>query len=179
MSLEDVVRPGAARQAFGGILHLPDAFLRYPEAYFLIYNRVTSQGQAGGMRGERLQEKTFAVFDAVYEEVERQIAQVDGPASWLPVGMVDGVEPGKMSAGRPALLRCFEIALRESLARQKPIIVVAGDLSRIIRSEAFHGRWNPEAKVMPEEFAQLRSMIPPGVVLATLEHPSLSDTRSH
>ena len=169
-----IPNPGAGGQAFGGILHLPDAFLRHPEADFLTYNRVSSLSGAGGISKAKLDEKTNAVTDAVVAKIIDLIAEAEGPVSWEPVSIIDGVEEGRPSAKRPALLQAFEIALKESLNRRRPVIVVASDLSRFIRSEAYHCRDNPEALVTAEEFAWLNGK-PPCVILATLEPPWLTE----
>jgi hypothetical protein len=145
----------------GEILHLPDALKRYPDKGIVLYNRVSSWGQAG--KGKvRLEEKTDVVQRAL-----RKIAGY-GKLKWI----VPVVEYGKMSATRPGLRRVIKGA------RERGLIVCAPDVSRFIRSEAYDRRTNNNAEPTPDEIALLLRMAG-RVPLATLEKPTLTESERH
>jgi hypothetical protein len=154
----------------GGILHLPDAVERYPGAGLVVYNRVSSWSQAGkrkpkeGIYGELLENKTHAIVTEVLKLDPRNKLRF----------ISRGIEKGKVSSPRPQLLRAAKFAA----CQHKPMIIVASDLSRFIRSESYHHQKNPEAQPTPEEFARLHEMTY-GVPLATIEHPSMSEAERH
>jgi hypothetical protein len=146
----------------GGILRLHDALESYPDVDILVYNRVSSYKSAG-KRKEKLKEKT----DALIEEI-RKLA----PNNLLRV--VTGVEKGKMSEPRRKLLE----AVKEAKSQRWPMILVAADHSRFIRSEAFDNETNRKALPTPEEFAQLSAMTGT-LILATLLDPAMEERQLH
>lgn len=141
----------------GGILHLPAALERYPDHGIVVYNRVSSYGKQTGKDKSKLQEKT----DAARAEVR---ARAPGKLRCT----VQGVELGKLSAPRPKLRRATDYAARHEL------IIVANDLSRFIRSEAYDRHTNNEAVPTAEEFARLHELTG-GAVLATLADPLMTE----
>jgi hypothetical protein len=144
----------------GGILHLPEALARHPAAAIVLYNRVSSWGQAGRAKA-LLDEKTYAVERAVQGLTHRRIR-----------AFIREVEEGKLSLPRRGLLRACEAA------RKFGAMVVASDLSRFLRSESFDHRTNREAWPTPEEFQKLRELTG-GVPLATVERPDLTERERH
>jgi hypothetical protein len=149
--------PGGERDT-GGILWFPEALERYPDAKFVVYNRVSSWGQAG--KGKVLLEaKTDAVVDEVYKLAPKRIRRI-----------VRGIEEGKLSKPRPKLIE----ATRSAVVRG--LLVVTSDLSRYIRPEAFCHRTNREAWPTPEEFDVLRKRTG-GAILTTLAHPSITESQ--
>jgi hypothetical protein len=154
--------------------------LRYPDLGIAVYNRMSSYPQAG--KGKvKLEATTYAL--------DREIRRLaPGKVRRAPFF---GVEEGKLSKHRPILLEAVEYAARAATRRGGPVILVAGDLSRFIRSEAYH-RWkNPEAWPTPEEFDALLAISPAlsaaklirseagGVLLATVADPLLTGAERH
>jgi hypothetical protein len=154
------------------------AMLTHPEAGIIVYNRVSSWSQAG--KGKvKLKAKTQAVVEEVGLLIEAviRLRTSEGEMSSCRLQFTaEGVEEGKLSAKRPTLLRAAEYAERHG--GSGPMILVASDLSRLIRSEAYDRRMNPEAQPTPEEFARVREMTG-GMVLATLEDSPLTETELH
>jgi len=151
----------SAGENCGGILHLPDALERYPEAGIAIYNRVSSWGQAGKGKA-KLVEKTDTIVKEVLMFAPGKLRHT-----------VQGVEEGKPSAKRPKLLEAAEVA------REHGLILVASDLSRFLRSEAYDRRKNHEVKPTPEEVTEFRETIGWDIILATIAHPTITESERH
>ena len=105
-------------------------------------------------------DQTYAIIGGI-----RTLVSVEERRVW---GFKRGVEQGYMSVKRPALNAATLIA------RRLGAIIVAIDLSRFIRAEAYCHLTNREAWPTPEEFALLRKMTG-GVVLATLLDPAMTE----
>jgi hypothetical protein len=151
----------------GGFLQLLDALQGNPDAILLVLNRVSFWDQAG--RGKvNLQEKT----DAVVAEV-RKLAPDN---LLLLVGQ--GVEEGKLSKPRPTLVELADFTWQVNAVSKGGAILVASDLSRFLRSEAFDHITNREAWPTPEEFAKFHKMTF-GVVCATLADPLMTEAGRH
>jgi hypothetical protein len=145
----------------GGILHLPEAIERFPNAPISLYSRVSSYAQAG--QGKvRLQEKTDAVASAVRSIAPEKLRRI-----------VQGIEEGKMVYPHRKLL-----VKASKDAKRLGAILVAADLSRFIRAKAYSRTRNRNAWPTPEEFARLRAMTL-GVPLATVESPFLTEDERH
>lgn len=145
------------------ILHLPEALGRYPDHGIYVYNRVSSYDQAG--KGKlKLEEKTRAVVEKVRELAPGKLRAI-----------ISGIEEGKLSKPRRKLLDAAE---RAAKGWRGPMMLVASDLSRFIRSEDYDRRINIDARPTPDEFARLRAMTR-GLVLATLAHPSMTESERH
>ena len=87
----------SAGENCGGILHLPVALDRYPEAGIVIYNRVSSWGQAG--KGKvKLEKKTNAIVDEVHVLAPGKLRHT-----------ARGIEEGKLSNKRPTLLKVAKL----------------------------------------------------------------------
>jgi hypothetical protein len=145
----------------GGVLHLPEALERFPDASITLYSRVSSYGQAG--RGKaRLEEKTDAVASAVRDIAPGKLRRI-----------VQAIEEGKM------VFPCRD-ALAEAAkdARQRKGILVAADLSRFIRAKKYSRTKNRNAWPTPEEFGRLHELTQ-GVPLATIESPLLTEDERH
>jgi hypothetical protein len=169
MSRASITNPGSSGGAnVGGILHLPVALERYPDYGFVVYNRVSSWSQAG--KGKvKLQEKTDAVFHQVRKRAPGRVRRMP----------FFGVEEGKLSSARPKLLAAARYATDPYNIRHRgPMFLVASDLSRLIRSEDYHRRTNPDAWPTPEEFAEFRQMTF-GVICATLADPLMTEMERH
>jgi hypothetical protein len=145
------------------VLALREALDRYPTSGLAVYNRVSSDEQAG--KGKvKLQEKTDAVFAEVRQAAPGKVRRK----------AFSGTEEGKLSKPRRKLLEAVEYAT----SQRGPMILVASDLSRFIRSESYNRRTNIEAVPTPEEFAKLRTMTG-GVILATLADPAMTEKERH
>jgi hypothetical protein len=130
-----------------------------------IFNRVSTYKGAGKGK-EKLAEKTLTVL--------ADVLTVIGDRPHVRVRDIEkGVEKGQMSKPRPHLTRLIE-DLRKWDGRK---IVVARDLARFIRAEAFDEN-NLEARPTPEEFDLLREMSS-GIILATLEDPAITEAERH
>lgn len=139
------------------VLKLADALVRYPGCPVVLYHR-----ESPGAQARKLEART--------NEADLRIEEMGGTT----VSLHSGVELGKLSATRPALLAAVDHA--GALARHNKVVVIlcAADLSRFIQSEAVHPKTNPKAEPTAEELARLFGMMPGGVILATLEDPTLS-----
>jgi hypothetical protein len=155
-----IVPEDVAERDCGGILHLPDALERYPKKDLLLYNRVSSWGQAGKGK-EKLVDKTHAVYLALRNVTARRLRRTSR-----------GVEEGKLSEPRTKLVEAAEYATGYGS------ILVASDLSRFIRSEAYCHETNREAWPTPGEFARLHE-ITGGVILATILNPAITEAERH
>ncbi len=133
----------------------------------LIYNRVSSYGKQAGRDQTKLEMKTEQV---------RDVARVMAPGRLIRAPF-DGVELGKLSARRPALRKVLDYAAAE--CSRRPLLVVARDLSRFLRSEAYHHKENPEAWPTADEFERLRAMVPNGVILCTILDPHATEAERH
>lgn len=133
-----------------GIAYWPDIARRHPGLNFVVYHRNSERSQAGP--GKR---KLFMNAHAIARQASQDADGIE------PFGVFAGVERGQMSRPRPV----FDEAV-EAARRHKAVLVVA-DLSRLIRSEAYHRRLNPDALPTAAEFLLLfeRAL---GVVLAVL-----------
>lgn len=140
---------------FGGALG------RFPGAGIVLYSRVSSYGQAG-IGKARLEAKTAPVVAEVLRLAPGRLRRI-----------VRAVEEGKLSRPRPDRPRPRLIDAA-SYARDRGCIVVAADLSRLIRAEAYDRRKNAEAWPRPEEFDRLRELTF-GVPLATLLDPESTE----
>jgi hypothetical protein len=127
----------------------------------VLYNRV-STGSGAGRGQEKLRAKTYAVEDQIQAMTDRRIRR-----------LVYVIEKGKLSARRPGLIDAADSA------SHRRAILVAPDLSRFIRSEAYdrltekRHAWPTEA-----EFDRLHE-VTFGVPLATLLPPLLSEDERH
>jgi hypothetical protein len=139
-------------------LHLPAALERHPDRDLVLYNRVSTWDQAGKGKAD-LGAKTCATYRELRKMTSRRLRRIVGGA----------VESGQLSNPRPKLIAGASYALQEGL------ILVAADLSRFLRAEAFDHRTNLDASPTPEEFARLRA-ITLGVPLATVADPLLPET---
>src|SRR5262245_40185224 len=120
---------------FGGILHFPDAVELYPDVCIVFFSRVSSWGQAGPQK-EKLIAKTVQPISEILRLAPCKLRFT-----------VRAVESGKLSRPRKGLIRACEEA------HKCGGMVVAPDLSRLIRAEAFCHRTNLEAWPTPDEFA--------------------------
>ncbi len=152
----------AAREV-GGVLHLPEALQRYPDAGIVLYNRVSSYSNAGTAK-EDLDRKTY--------DLHRQVRAM-APGRPL-YALLRGVEKGKLSKKRPKLAE----ASRRAVKRRA--ILVAPDLSRLIRSERYdrHDAERRETVPTAKEFAKLHKLTS-GAILATVEPPGLTEAERH
>jgi hypothetical protein len=165
------IRVYARPKAFGGVLHLPDALRLYPHLGVVLYNRTSSHSQAGGAERTKLQAKTDAALAAVLRYC-REARQDNPDRVPRPVHIVQGVEVGKLSKPRNHLdAAAWHAHFHKSL-------LVAADLSRFIRAEAYDRRTNRTALPTPEEFQRLRDLTR-GVPLATVERPDLTEDERH
>lgn len=153
-------RTNCAEADTGGILYFPEALRLYPEARIVIYNRVSSRNQAG-RKCEKLEAKT----DSIVREVRRL-------APLRLRRIVRAVEEGKLSTPRPLLVETCKSAW------ELGAMVVAPDLSRFLRSEAYSRRTNRNAWPTEEEFCRMRELTG-GVPLATVERPDLQEDERH
>jgi len=161
-----------AGRTFGAVLHLPDALKLFPEAGHAIYNRVSTDSQAGKSR-VKLQAKTDAVHEAYRHVVPPPPFRLFSPPTEAPV-IFQGVEEGKLSKRRKTLSE----AVRYCLNQDTQMILVASDLSRLIRSELYHRQKNPHVRPTQDEFQQLRERTR-GVILATVLDPLASESERH
>lgn len=145
------------------VLQFTEALERHPRACYAPYNRVSTGSQAGPTN-VRLAEKTAAVLAEARAVAPGRLRHV--PFS--------GVERGKLNSVRPAL----RAAVAWALGRPYPVILVASDLSRFIRPEAYHRTRNPDAWPTDEEFGQLRELTG-GLTLATLLDPRAHEGERH
>jgi len=146
----------------GGVLHLPVALQRFPEARLVCYNRVSTWSNAGPGK-HLLEEKTAALYRAVRQITDRRSHHIE-----------HGIEPGQVtiSGWRPCLRRAA------TEARQCGAILVTMDLSRFIRAMAYSRTQNRNAWPTAAEFAKLHELTL-GVPLATVESPQLSESQRH
>jgi hypothetical protein len=129
----------------------------------ILYNRTSGYGKQAGHDRSNLEEKETVLYRAVRQLTEdrplRKIVSVAG-------------ERGKVSAPRPGLIGAAQDA------RKLNAMLVAYDLSRFLRPEAYDPRKDPHAWPTPAEFEQLREMTF-GVLLATVLPPWLSESERH
>jgi hypothetical protein len=140
------------------LLHLPDACRTCPGVPAVVYGRVSSYGQAG--RGKKkLEEKTAAVVAEVskFAHVEK---------------IVIGIEDGRLSKPRPKLKDAARYA------KENGCILVAADLSRLIRAEAYSRRSNRNAMPTVSELIVLHALTE-NVLLATVERPDMQEDERH
>jgi hypothetical protein len=142
------------------ILPFAEAIRNYADNRIILYNRVSSWGQAGPDK-VKLEAKTKPVIQAVMKAAPKRL-----------YGLVLAVEEGQIGA----LRRHLQIAVHWAL--EQKCILVAPDLSRFIRAEAYNRRTNRNAFPTAEEFAQLRERTH-GIPLATIESPYLSEDERH
>jgi hypothetical protein len=159
--LLDFQRAGGT--VYNGIVCLPELIKRsinrsVSNWHLVLYNRVSSYGQAG--KGKpKLQEKTAAVVAKIHKLAPGRLLET-----------FDGVEEGKLSKRRTHLRRAVEYA------KERRAILVAGDVSRFIRSEQFCHVNNVEARPTLEEFARFRAMTG-SLILATVAHPMMTESQ--
>jgi hypothetical protein len=150
------------RREAGGILHLPDALELYPERRLVLYNRTSGYGKQTGQDRSKLAEKQMVLYRAVRKLTDRPLKAVIS---------IPG-ERGKLSAPRPGLTDAARRAWKLNA------ILVAYELSRFLRPEAYDPRTNPHAEPTADEYRQLHEMTG-GVVLATVLPPWLSEGERH
>ncbi len=143
------------------ILHVLDALERYPDKNLVFYHRLSSPGQ--GSKG-KLAEKTLAAENEL-------LALTTGTGSRL-LWVVKCIEEGKMSTPSRKLIDAA------AFAAERGAILVAADLSRFIRSEAYHRCTNSDAEPTQKELAQL-GRLTNGVILATILHPNATESERH
>lgn len=141
----------------GEILHLPDAFERTGSRRCVLYSRVSSAP-----------EKYDGTLESNTNSAIEQIELLGGRVS-VPF---DGQESGKLSHSR----RILKAAL--DWVREYPQILVAWDLSRFIRAEAYDRRSNRDAVPTDTEWRQFFELTA-GAMLATIEPPSLTEGERH
>lgn len=88
-------------------------------------------------------------------------------------GLVYGHEPGKLSQPRPHLTHAI------ALARFHKAVIVAPDLSRLLRPEAFDPIRNRLAAPTPDEIAALLVLMDGVPLVATVVDPSLPQAVVH
>lgn len=143
------------------ILHVPDALERYPEISHVFYHRLSSGGQ--GSKG-KLAEKTLAA--------ENELLKLTAGTRSRLLWEAYGIEEGKLSMPRPKLIEAA------AFAAEQGAILVAADLSRFIRSEAYHRCTNFDAEPTQRELAKL-GRLTNGVILATVLHPNATESERH
>jgi hypothetical protein len=149
---------GTVPPATGGILHLPAALERHRDAGIVLYNRVSSYGQAG--RGKvNLDAKT----DPLVCEIKRERRVV---------AVIRAIEEGKLSTPRPKLVEAAAEAKRSAA------ILVAPDLSRFIRAASYSRTRNRNAWPTAAEFDRLHELTL-NVPLATVLEPFLQEDARH
>lgn len=153
---------GGKHRDVSGVLHLPDALEKHPDKSLILYNRTSGFGRQSGPNGANLEDKEQSLYRAVRRLTDRPFRRVVSKAG----------ERGKLSAPRRGLIDAAEGAHRYNS------IVVASDLSRFLRPEAYDSRRNPNAEPTPEELQRLHEMTG-GVVLATVDPPWLSEAERH
>jgi hypothetical protein len=141
-------------------MHLPEAVKRYPDRGIVLYNKVSSYSQAG--RGKvLLEEKTQAIADIVRMLAPGKLKRI-----------VRAIEDGRLRYPRPGLKDAA------TYAKQHNCILVAGDLSRLIRAQSYSRTTNRNAWPASEEFARLRKLTL-YVPVATVEDPLLTEDERH
>jgi hypothetical protein len=123
--------------------------------------------ERAGARGGRLERQTKAVV----EEVREWLVTAGDKVSCTLGDSFQGVEKGKLSVRRPALLAAVRYALDKG---PRGAIIVARDEPRFIRSETYHHHTNHEARPTSAELDRLHELTG-GVVLATLEDLDLTE----
>jgi hypothetical protein len=143
------------------IIHLPDALTNDPASRLAIYHRCSTRGQAGKGK-EALIERSRIVMDEIRKAAPGKLKHTP----------FYGVEEGKLSKKRPALVEAANYAKEHSL------ILVAADLSRFVRSEAYDRRTNHNAVPTEAELRQLHELTF-HVPLATLLPPECTESERH
>jgi hypothetical protein len=114
-----------------GIEPLSEAIVNYPLVHIVVYNRVSGYDLAGtGL--VKLEDKTKAASKEI-------IKQVSAFGCHMVLRTFQGVEKGKMSAQRKILEDAASFALA------KACMLVAPNLSRLIRAETYDHLTNPNA----------------------------------
>ncbi len=127
---------------------------RQPDLRYVVYHRNSSRSQAGTKK-----RKLWMNAHAIAQQATQDADGVE------PLEIFAAVEQGKPSKLRPV----FDEAL--DYARRHGAVLVAADLSRIHRPEAYHRRLNPNALSTAEELSLLlkRAMGVPLAVLLSIE----------
>jgi hypothetical protein len=133
-------------------------------ADFVVYHRVSSRSQASN---GRLDAKTNAV-----QLEARRIRDLMRPERRLR-RVFRGIELGQLSAKRPVLTETLDYA------RQHGLIVVAVDVSRLIRSESYNRWYNNEAVPTADELSKLMKLAEGVPAVSTILDPSLSEKERH
>lgn len=147
-----------ANAPHGRILHLPDALVQHASNDVVLYCRTSE-----------LTQKYNGSLDRQRNAALQAIRQLGVRLC----GLVYGQEYGQMSADRQYLRRAI------GLARKQNAILVAADLSRLIRAEAFDRRQNWHAAPTPEEIARLFELAAGVPFLATIQRPDMTPVEMH
>jgi transposase len=140
------------------ITSLAEAHNNQPHADFAALIRVSGRGKKWAAR-QAAQER--AVKDEVEKLTGRKVKKV------FPC-----VEPGKVSARRETLRAAAQYAKRYGC------VLVAWDVSRFVRAEAYDHRTNRNAEPTEADFAKLVELTL-GVVLAVVVDPALTESGRH
>lgn len=135
-------------------------------------NRVSTYPQAG-----RDKVDLHAKTDAVTMDYWRMAPPTKPWSLFSPPELPEifsGIEEGKLSKPRPIL----EAAVRYCRQQDRPMILIASDLSRFIRSERYHRQNNPDVWPTDAEFQRFRELTQ-GVILATIHNPMASEAQRH
>jgi DNA invertase Pin-like site-specific DNA recombinase len=143
------------------ILPLDEAWAVSPTVNVVLYGRVSSYNPA--------QRKSLADQIAFGQ---RHINALLEPATLKAI--CAGVEPGRISAKRPKLILAFEQAAKHQA------LIVARDVSRLIRAESYDRKTNRDVSPTPEEMGQLLELATEySVIVATIEDPTLTESQRH
>ncbi len=158
--MSPIITPPSATQegAAAGILGLSDALSARPGTGIVPYHRVSSWGQAGPSRC-----RLDAAADRLVQSIRRA-----APGKLRRTTFREVIE-GKPSI-REARKRPTQLDLAAQYASERGHMLVAFDLSRFLRSEAYNSATNQTAWPTSEEFEWLRARTL-GVPLATIVHP--------
>jgi hypothetical protein len=138
------------------ILHLPDAIKQSETGNVVYHARSSSWSNRESLEAHVMEGRAI-------------IRAMEG-ATLLDV-VVKGVEPGLIGDHRRRLKRAI------AAARRHKAILVAWDVSRFIRPQAYYDG-DLEAKPTPAEYAALFTMAD-GVILATIQPPDLTEHGRH
>jgi hypothetical protein len=152
----------SGKRVVGSVLHLADALELYPEKSLILYNRTSGYGRQSGHNNSKLDEKERVLYRTVRKMTDRPLCKVVSVAG----------ERGKLDQPRRDLIRAAKAA------RKLNAMVVAYDLSRLLRPENYDCRTNPNAEPTPSDLERLHDLTG-GVVLATFVPPWLTESERH
>jgi hypothetical protein len=141
--------PFSISEATGGILVLPDALERSATPNSVAGCRVSGPREVES--GALLRQARFCLTEI--RHAGGNVAAIVGNKK---------AQPGKLSSGRPDLVR--GAALAERLSG----FLCFRDLTRLFRPAGYDPLTNPHARYSPEDFAQLREFVGPSVLLAVI-----------